>query len=88
MKNLKGMRLLYVFILLSCVLTFLLGIGSFYNSFIMYCNICSKGNMEFEFSKTKKVLLIIAQLTCCFILYVIWFLIWLVTFTDGIRFGE
>lgn len=38
--------------------------------------------------KTKKVLLIIAQLVCCFILYVIWFLIWLVTFTDGIRFGE
>ena len=48
----------------------------------------AKAIWSLKFSKTKKVLLIIAQLTCCFILYVIWFLIWLVTFTDGIRFGE
>lgn len=48
----------------------------------------AKAIWSLNFSKTKKVLFIIAQLICCFILYVIWFLIWLATFTDGIRFGE
>lgn len=38
----------------------------------------AKAMCMFNISKTKKVLLIIAQLAVYFILYVIWFIIWFV----------
>ena len=89
-ENFKRYETIVCFLFLfSCVFDISLRYG-FIFIILLLCIVIftAKAIQSLELSKTKKVLFFIAQLICYFILYVIWFLIWLVTFTDGIRFGE
>lgn len=78
--------LLFVF---NCILTFFLDywyLLIFTSLFIIIFTAMAIWSLSF--SKINKVLLIIAQLICCLVIYAIWVVIWFFMFSDGIRFGE
>lgn len=82
---------LFVCLLLvfNCILTFFLDywyLLIFTSLFIIIFTAMAIWSLSF--SKINKVLLIIAQLICCLVIYAIWVVIWFFMFSDGINLGK